>query len=467
MNNEVVAAAADGPSEESRKDQAAAEIMANLIAKPTPPPPGPNNANPPAASAAAAAVLLHRVSTASEPPPERASVPTKAKVRPSAASIAAEAAAAWAAKQRQLQNDEQRKRKRMEVGGGGKAKRAVAGRGNAVGEGKKQPPSKKARGAAGVPTKIATTTATTTTTVAVPASTMAATSVSLPPAPTPAAVCSAALRQLGDAEFVRVMALEFKRRGYAAALRIETRTSPGQELGEERGGGEGDGGSAAAPPASTMAEANQVPKEGKKKRRTKDRCADAPTPLSLPSFPFHPSTVVAAEKNVESWNAMFGRLRSYHDANGGALPLLYIPPAANGGTSTTADDDAAKDKDNADLALYKWTRAQLSLWKRMKRDDRHNLSLDRIAMLHSLNFNRAEDIDKDIKARVLLSSSGEGGGDGGLDGMLRDGATGEIGEGDDKHKQLMMMMAVPAGRNVVKWQEKFEKLKKYKEENDE
>jgi hypothetical protein len=265
---------------------------------------------------------------------------------------------------------------------------------------------------------------------------------------------------LGDAEFVRVVASEFKRRGYAAALRIDPPTPPGQEE-EGEAEGEGNGGST----TSKKSKAKHPPKE--KKRKRKDR-EDAPSPLSLPTFPFHPSTVVAADKNVESWNAMFGRLRAYHEANEGALPLLYIPPpATDGGSSTSVADDAVKDKDNADLALYKWTRAQLILWKRMKRDDRHNLSLDRIAMLHSLNFDRAEDIEKDIKARILLSSSGEGGGEGGVDGTVCDGTgTGENWEGNDKHKQLMMMMAVP-GRNAVKWQEKFEKLKRYKEEHDE
>ena len=147
-------AAAEGASEESRKDQAAAEIMATLITKPTPPA-GPN-ANPPATI-----VVLHPVPTTMIPTP--AAVSTKAKFRPSAASIAAEAAAAWAAKQKQQQQEEQRTKKRKDVGSGSKATKAVTGGGNTKGgEGKtaKQPPSKKAR-ALDVPAKTGTTTTTT------------------------------------------------------------------------------------------------------------------------------------------------------------------------------------------------------------------------------------------------------------------------------------------------------------------
>jgi hypothetical protein len=280
---------------------------------------------------------------------------------------------------------------------------------------------------------------------------------------------------VSDAELVRVVASEFKRRGYAVALQIES--APQEDQGSEEGVGEGGNmdGPSPPPPPSRKSKAHQQPQSKKKKERK-----DGPSPLSLPPFPFYPSTVFVTDKNAESWNAMYRRLKAYHDDNGGALPLLYFPPAtasasaADGGAAAVAPAPAADDG-NPDLALYKWTRAQSNLWKRMKRDGRHNLSLDRIAMLHSLDFDRAEDIQKDIKARVLLNSSssaagasgggGEGGVEGGEDSEAEKGAAAGAG-GQINHKQLMMMMAVP-GRNAVKWQEKFENLRSYKEANGE
>ena len=60
---------------------------------------------------------------------------------------------------------------------------------------------------------------------------------------------------------------------------------------------------------------------------------------------------------------------------------------------------------------------------------------------------------------------GEGGVEGGEDSEAEKGAAAGAG-GQINHKQLMMMMAVP-GRNAVKWQEKFENLRSYKEANGE
>lgn len=81
----------------------------------------------------------------------------------------------------------------------------------------------------------------------------------------------------------------------------------------------------------------------------------------------------------------------------------------------------------------------------MKKDNKHNLSLDRIAKLHSIDLERGAQLHQDIKNCILLS---DGGGIGGEQGNK---------EGQD---QLMM---IPPGRNAQKWQDKFEDLRRYKE----
>lgn len=81
----------------------------------------------------------------------------------------------------------------------------------------------------------------------------------------------------------------------------------------------------------------------------------------------------------------------------------------------------------------------------MKKDGKHNLSLDRISKLHSLDLERCAQLQQDIKGCVL---GGDVGGNGGE-------ATGTMVD--------QMMMMIPTGKNALKWQEKFDDLKKYKE----
>jgi len=76
----------------------------------------------------------------------------------------------------------------------------------------------------------------------------------------------------------------------------------------------------------------------------------------------------------------------------------------------------------------------------MKKDGKHNLSLDRISKLHSVDLERCAQLQQDIKSCVI-GDSGDG----------------EAGTNVD---QMMMM---PSGKNMQKWQDKFEDLRGYKE----
>eukprot|EP00584_Thalassiosira_punctigera_P022558 CAMPEP_0172567880 /NCGR_PEP_ID=MMETSP1067-20121228/117597_1 /TAXON_ID=265564 ORGANISM="Thalassiosira punctigera, Strain Tpunct2005C2" /NCGR_SAMPLE_ID=MMETSP1067 /ASSEMBLY_ACC=CAM_ASM_000444 /LENGTH=522 /DNA_ID=CAMNT_0013359327 /DNA_START=74 /DNA_END=1642 /DNA_ORIENTATION=+ len=194
-------------------------------------------------------------------------------------------------------------------------------------------------------------------------------------------------RSMSDSEFVRLMTAELKRRGYAVAIQL---------LPETAGGAEEDFDDA-----------------------TERKMQSA----SVPNFPFYPSTVSISQKNADSWNAMFEKLRTYHAENSGALPLHNIPGKSS---------------------LVKWTKSQLTLWKRIKKDGKHNLSLDRIVKLNSLNLERGVQLQDDIRSCVV---SGDGGEDGNI-----------------SEQQMMLIASMhSAGKNKQKWQDKFESLRRYKE----
>mmetsp|Transcript_10728 Transcript_10728/g.26474 ORF Transcript_10728/g.26474 Transcript_10728/m.26474 type:complete len:399 (+) Transcript_10728:76-1272(+) len=173
---------------------------------------------------------------------------------------------------------------------------------------------------------------------------------SAPPPPS----SSSPFRHMDDSEFMRSIAAEFKRRGYIVAIQLKVIPHPKSETG-------------------VNADTGTAENEAKATVNSPQKVGGVPeTPMPLPSFPFHPSTVNISRKNSDSWNALFDQLRTFHDKNNGALPLHNA--------------DAEPDSDTA--ALCKWTKAQLTFWKRMKKDGRHNLSLDRIVKLHSLDFER-------------------------------------------------------------------------------
>lgn len=238
---------------------------------------------------------------------------------------------------------------------------------------------------------------------------------------------------MDDSEFVRSIAAEFKRRGYTVAIQLKIIPQPKSETDVDAGnakieaqavtkspqkGGKAsevvESGESAAVRSSEKPKAASVPPTNAERE-------DQESPIPLPSFPFHPSTINLSQKNSDSWNAMFAKLRTYHGQNNGALPLHAHP-----------NSDKA--------ALCKWTKTQLTLWRRMKKDGRHNLSLERIIKLHSLDLERGAQLHHDIQSSVLLMRPANEGGD------------------CDEAKQMMMGV----GRHARKWQDKFEDLKRYK-----
>ena len=91
----------------------------------------------------------------------------------------------------------------------------------------------------------------------------------------------------------------------------------------------------------------------------------------LPTFPFHPSTVSIATQHEENWTAMFLRLKEFMSQNDGQLSSL-LATAKSKGCDHQVD-------------LAKWTKNQITAWKRMQLDNEHNLSTSRITRLHSLD----------------------------------------------------------------------------------
>jgi len=285
-----------------------------------------------------------------------------------------------------------------------------------------------------------------------------------------------ALCRASDAEFVRMVASELKRRGYKLAMRFETDLSQeDDDDDEEEEGGNGEGG--------------EDRKVASKKKPTSQGGRKQPTPLALPSFQFYPSTVCVSDKNAETWNIMFGRMKSYYDENNGSLPVadiaLYLHATSKKKTPATVfntgsayhkysvcetiktaspDNNVPAWENGLDVALYKWTKAQITLWKRMKKDSRHNLSLDRIAMLHSLDFDRAEAMSRDVKTRVLLDESAttlvSGGATKAAVNLDDDDDEDDGGGGVSNNKGPKL---ADPGLNALKWHTKFEMLRQYRE----
>ena len=273
---------------------------------------------------------------------------------------------------------------------------------------------------------------------------------------------SSSFKRMDDSEFVRCMASEFKRRGYTVALQLKPETNDNNiAVPDFPPLALLDDGTAPPPAAGTQLEGGESaatdgqlqPPPTKKVKTTSDMHAltnkkkkSQPQAVALPSFSFYPSSVSISEKNVNSWNNMFEQLKSYHDGNNGALPLHQTPQQQQTDTSTTNNNS------NYDIGtLCKWTKAQASLWKRMKKDNKHNLSLDRIAKLHSLNFDRSCSSQFNMALTV-------GGGSGGVDGEQLLGGGGEGMDNDVLDYQLSV-----GGKNAQKWQEKFDELKHYKD----
>lgn len=140
------------------------------------------------------------------------------------------------------------------------------------------------------------------------------------------------LRQVSDDNFVNLMTAELERRGFTVSLRL-LEVKPNVE------------------------------------KRYKKISKMSTTPKILPSFPFHPCTSNLPGLDIDQWNIMFHRLQR----------IILVNRNNYNPIGSVVSSDAA---------LCEWTKNQVSQWKRMKLDNRHGLTLDRIAMLHSLGIDQ-------------------------------------------------------------------------------
>jgi len=183
------------------------------------------------------------------------------------------------------------------------------------------------------------------------------------------------MRKMNDTDFVRCFATEFKRRGYTLAIQLKPYSAEVKEPAKKKLKGtqnNNDGevstgkGAEKATQTSTAAAATSPNKSSPSKQKLPS--------LSLPSFPFYPTVRIPNAKQDATWDAMYDQVSDYVKKNNGDLPLL---PSVN-------DDNA--DNRRKYEALYRWTRTQLLSWDQMKKDSMHTLSLERISKLHALNF---------------------------------------------------------------------------------
>jgi len=286
---------------------------------------------------------------------------------------------------------------------------------------------------------------------------------------------------MDDSEFVRSIAVEFKRRGYSVAIRLRPLEEP-SAADSAGGGGEEDDNDDAPDGGAIRSKADDgigVAEDDRGTTNTtkKKISSDKNVPLPLPNFPMYPSITSISTKKAAAWNLSYSLLRTYHAENCGALPTLR-------------DRDRGEDPNHPDEkrqqqkypALEKWAKTQLTSWKRMKRDGKHNLSLERISKLHSLNLENSERGAQQQQQQQQLSSAvdtaelgGESGGEllgGESGGKKTDGKSKrsirskEEEEGDHMMTNVLLMSSsLMEGRNSKKWQEKFERLKCYKEEH--
>ena len=285
------------------------------------------------------------------------------------------------------------------------------------------------------------------------------------------------LKRMDDSQFLKCVTQDFKRRGYTVAIQLTSNHNwmmqlppvPAvPQLPPPVAGGESD--MMMLPPPAKVAKtttSNSVKNKSKNKQPPSQ-------PLILPNFPFYPSTTSITQKNIDAWNIMFNKLQVYYTQNNGTLP-----------TNSSATKQQQEDPNYA--ALLKWTKAQLALWKRMRKDNKHNLSLDRISKLHSLNFEAQVDVQRYAASVAQQQDTVVAGGTSfthfggqssnndpmaglptGVDININGGNTNSAAAGNNMNNQQnpvdSLMTNSSSGKNAQKWQDKFDELVRYKNE---
>jgi len=291
------------------------------------------------------------------------------------------------------------------------------------------------------------------------------------------------LKRMDDSQFLKCVTQDFKRRGYTVAIQLTSNHNWMMQLPPVPlpvptvpqlppvAGGESN---MMLPPPAKVAKtstANSTKNKSKNKQPPSQ-------PLILPNFPFYPSTTSITQKNIDAWNVMFNNLQVYYTQNNGTLPIT---------NSTTTKQQQDNDPNYA--ALLKWTKAQLALWKRMRKDNKHNLSLDRISKLHSLNFEAQVDVQRYAASvaqqqqqdTTVGTSFTHFGGSSynndpmaglatGVDinmngGNINNSAAAAAGNMNQQQNPVDSLMTnSSSGKNAQKWQDKFDELVRYKNE---
>ena len=290
------------------------------------------------------------------------------------------------------------------------------------------------------------------------------------------------LKRMDDSQFLKCVTQDFKRRGYIVAIQLTSNHNWMMQLPPVPlpvptvpqlppvAGGESD--MMLPPPAKvTKTSTSNSVKNNKNKQPPSQ-------PLILPNFPFYPSTTSITQKNIDAWNIMFNKLQVYYTQNNGTLPTT---------TSSTSTKQQQEDPNYA--ALLKWTKAQLALWKRMRKDNKHNLSLDRISKLHSLNFEAQVDVQRyaasvaqqQQQQDTTVGTSFTFGQSNNIDPMagLPTGVDINMNGGNSNNTAAAassynmnnqqnpvdsLMTNSSSGKNAQKWQDKFDELVRYKNE---
>ena len=289
------------------------------------------------------------------------------------------------------------------------------------------------------------------------------------------------LKRMDDSQFLKCVTQDFKRRGYTVAIQLTSNhnwmmqlppvptvpTVP--QLPPPVAGGESD---MMLPPPAKVAKTTT---SNSTKDKSKNKQPPS-SPLILPNFPFYPSTTSITQKNIDAWNVMFNKLQVYYTQNNGTLPTT-----TNSTTSKQQQDDPNY------AALLKWTKAQLALWKRMRKDNKHNLSLDRISKLHSLNFESQVDVQRYAASVAQQQQQDVAGGTSfthfggsnnndpmaglstGVDinlngGNINNSAAAAGNNMNQQNPVDSLMTNSSSGKNAQKWQDKFDELVRYKNE---